>query len=301
MKRSNQLIWFPLIFICLLIGFVSCGEEQELPNQETELNLEKDTVPHTLALYVWVDQLNVRDYPSLDSTSKFKLSEGARVLYNHEKSTEEILVNLRGQDLVGPFYKIKTKSGKMGWVFSGALTDINPSVENEIEFNGDTILVWEKGISNLLLIEEISEKSLKNFGNSFGYSVIPNDDPSSMEEPNSQVIRFADKTDVSNYFYIQFEDSENKLVRTVHFEGENIPDQYGIYVGDSYEMAQEKRKGIVTRTLSNGETYASVPGSNILYRICCPEDGSDQPQYSDEETKSWTIDKIIWQRKTQKG
>lgn len=81
--------------------------------------------------YSWVENLRVRkSYP--DGEVLGMLSIYDRVFDLRERSVESITVELRGAEYTGPWMKIQTNEGLVGWVFSAALTN---SLEDSEHFD----------------------------------------------------------------------------------------------------------------------------------------------------------------------
>jgi hypothetical protein len=72
----------------------------------------------------WVDALRVRETPSLDGRQIAILFRGDRVVYLNEESANIDKVNLDAGEATGSWFKVKTKKGVTGWVFSGGLSNI---------------------------------------------------------------------------------------------------------------------------------------------------------------------------------
>lgn len=68
-----------------------------------------------------VNNLRVREQPDLNSKVISMLQEGEEVAFLGEKSDNTESVELRGQKITAAFFKIKTQSGEVGWVFGGAV------------------------------------------------------------------------------------------------------------------------------------------------------------------------------------
>jgi hypothetical protein len=72
-------------------------------------------------LYVWLNNLRVRESPDLSSEITDTLQFAEEVEYLNEISTIKTRVTIRGKKYNAPWVKIKLKSGKTGWVYSVGL------------------------------------------------------------------------------------------------------------------------------------------------------------------------------------
>jgi hypothetical protein len=132
-----------LVVASLAIFIFSCGDIEESINKTTEslenkIEEKKEKIRTKIEIkefYAWVDKLRVRAVPGLESKrqgAKFVdvLDEGEKVTFLGEKSSETFEVSLRGRTMNAPFYKVRTKNGKVGWIFAGALSSFPVDVEH---------------------------------------------------------------------------------------------------------------------------------------------------------------------------
>ncbi|OHD55192.1 MAG: hypothetical protein A2Y33_05265 [Spirochaetes bacterium GWF1_51_8] len=71
--------------------------------------------------FSWVDKLNLRDKPSLDSKVLYQFAEGEDLSYLGKKTSDTVTIELRGVKYTAPWVLVKSKTGKEGWVFAGAV------------------------------------------------------------------------------------------------------------------------------------------------------------------------------------
>ena len=129
--------------VSIAIFLFSCGDIEESINKTTDRSNEKieekkeevRTKIEIKEFYAWVDKLRVRAVPGLESKrqgAKFVdvLDEGEKVTFLGEKSSETFEVKLRGRTMNAPFYKVRTRNGKIGWIFAGALSSFPIDVEH---------------------------------------------------------------------------------------------------------------------------------------------------------------------------
>ena len=135
-----------LLVLSISIFLFCCGDlEQSIKkkNDNSTDNIEDNkeskqeirTKVEIKEFYAWVDKLRVRDVPGLESKrqgAKFidVLDEGEKVVFLGEKSSENYEVKLRGRMMNAPFYKVRTKNNKVGWIFAGALSSFPIDVEH---------------------------------------------------------------------------------------------------------------------------------------------------------------------------
>jgi len=93
-------------------------EVTEIPQKEKETTL-----------YAWVDKLRIREQPTTKSEIVAEVKEGTSFIYMNEKTDFKDRINLRGTLFNEPWLKIKTKEGKVGWVFGGAIKFYEPTVD----------------------------------------------------------------------------------------------------------------------------------------------------------------------------
>ena len=131
-----------IIVFLTFIGFVfSCkntnsseSTQQSEPNSSNKSTeaitapAEKEKAPTTL--YAWVDKLRIREQPTTKSEIVMEVKEGTSFTYLNEKTDYKERINLRGTLYNEPWLKIKTKGGKVGWVYGGAIKFYEPVVDS---------------------------------------------------------------------------------------------------------------------------------------------------------------------------
>ena len=121
----SVLVFFGGLYILKNSTSGNKSEDNNVESSNQQENEVKDNY-----YYTTVDNLSVRRYPSLDAKRISSLDEGVRVTYLGSESANVISVKLRGKQTTGPFYFIRTASGKEGWVYSGALSSTPVYVED---------------------------------------------------------------------------------------------------------------------------------------------------------------------------
>ena len=129
-----------LVVASVAIFIFSCGDIEESINKTTEsseskIEEKKEEVRTKIEIkefYAWVDNLRVRAVPGLKRKAEIVdiLDEGEKVTYLGEISPETYEVKLRGRTMNAPFFKVRTKKGKIGWIFAGALSSFPIDVEH---------------------------------------------------------------------------------------------------------------------------------------------------------------------------
>lgn len=173
----SVLVFFGGLYI---LKNTTSGNESAPNENDVEVSNDSDNEVIDNYYYTTVDNLSVRRYPSLDAKRISSLDEGVRVTYLGSESANVISVKLRGKQTTGPFYFIRTASGKEGWVYSGALSSTPVYVEDYDAivafstyggFSGDPYLEelyyslqrWEDfGIKVIFKTDNFSEVNIRN-------------------------------------------------------------------------------------------------------------------------------------------
>ncbi len=95
-------------------------EDKPLEPPPTPPSAEKD--PHPTWLYVSIEGVNVRKDPSLTSDVIDKLALYDRVLFLNERTDFTEKVNLGSMEVEEPWVKIKTRKGRVGWVYGAGVS-----------------------------------------------------------------------------------------------------------------------------------------------------------------------------------
>lgn len=134
MTKGNLRIVIIALSVLVFFGGLYILKNSTSGNKSEDYNVESSNQQENEVkdnyYYTTVDNLSVRRYPSLDAKRISSLDEGVRVTYLGSESANVISVKLRGKQTTGPFYFIRTASGKEGWVYSGALSSTPVYVED---------------------------------------------------------------------------------------------------------------------------------------------------------------------------
>lgn len=144
LRRMDWLILGLFVFSLILWGVTQCGGDEEssaegdtavadstltgaapvaaTPSSPTNASNVPETVYMERSLYVIIDSLSMRTGPYLDSTRVDYLREGQE-LYDMGEITEFAQsIRISADEIrTEPWVKVKTKKGKVGWVFGAGL------------------------------------------------------------------------------------------------------------------------------------------------------------------------------------
>jgi Bacterial SH3 domain len=118
---------FPSVFCLTLL--TACGEKKNADSTQNSIQIpqsEESTAIHVKIVTTThyksiVDDLRVRDTPDLNGKVIDKATYGTLFTDLKQKSDNEVEVELQGEKKKATFYKVKTKSGKEGWVHGAAV------------------------------------------------------------------------------------------------------------------------------------------------------------------------------------
>jgi SH3-like domain-containing protein len=114
---------FYVLALCLaLCSFWACGGKQQAAGTQDST---ATTVAPTESKEKWMvlkyDDMRLRDAPSKAGAVLATYKEGAQVLDLGERSDNEEVVELRGEQIKAKWMKVRGADGKEGWIFGGAL------------------------------------------------------------------------------------------------------------------------------------------------------------------------------------
>ena len=116
---------FLLALILLLAVLAGCKDtnSSETDTNSNDTNISNDSlapvVDNTVTVYAWVDKLRMRTAPDTKSDVVAEIPEGGAMTYLEEKTDFTQQITLRGKSYDEPWLKVKTKEGKIGWVYGG--------------------------------------------------------------------------------------------------------------------------------------------------------------------------------------
>ena len=68
-----------------------------------------------------VDQLRIRELPSLQSRVLIELSESDSLYYLNQSTISTLTLEMRGERTTSPWLKVETTMGLSGWTYGGGV------------------------------------------------------------------------------------------------------------------------------------------------------------------------------------
>ncbi|MDH3650373.1 MAG: SH3 domain-containing protein, partial [Saprospiraceae bacterium] len=121
----------------IIIIFVTCQSHDETGDITAE-NGPATLHPDTSYYRVMVNNLRLRQEPSLESSTLTMLAEGALIRYWGEHSQATVKISLRGKPIESPWYLVKF-GNQTGWVFAGALENAEDPKDDLVIIPGQRI------------------------------------------------------------------------------------------------------------------------------------------------------------------
>ncbi len=103
------------------VAQVEVEDVEVLDSKDTKSSQPLSNLKTKDLIYAWVDQLNVRDNPSIKGNVIASIDRDAAVAFTGIKSGDVETIVLRGVAYEDLWYKIVTADGQEGWVFGGAI------------------------------------------------------------------------------------------------------------------------------------------------------------------------------------
>ena len=232
----SVLVFFGGLYILKNSTSGNKSEDNNVESSNQQENEIKDNY-----YYTTVDNLSVRRYPSLDAKRISSLDEGVRVTYLGSESANVIGVKLRGKQTTGPFYFIRTDSGKEGWVYSGALSSTPVYVEDY-----EAIVVFSEYVEKLDGDE--SEYALT------AVSDLYDEIKDYLNKNNRRDIKLVLKTD--DFDEVNIRNSDGKIIDVENIRKIVKEDKYGFVM---YSSSRDKSE--VVTPVGEGEYFA-------FYKLC---------------------------------
>ena len=114
----NKFFFIMIVFIVCF--YFSCFGDDNI-DTSTMINEFTPQFNKNSTLYVWLDNFRIREKPDLSSKIVDHLQFADEVKYLGEISGIKSKITIRGITYNAPWIKIKTKGGKIGWVYSVGL------------------------------------------------------------------------------------------------------------------------------------------------------------------------------------
>lgn len=121
-----------LLFFQLIILLLACNQSSNNTTSDTSKTTEKTPKDDKTTVYSWVDNLNIRDQPSIKGAVLTSVESNQALALTESKSEKMETIVLRGVAYQDYWYKVRTPDGKEGWVFGGAIKQKEENKGNEI-------------------------------------------------------------------------------------------------------------------------------------------------------------------------
>ena len=125
---------FIILFLTLVILCFNCKDtnsaESEKTVEETTINNPVEPQNDYVTVFVWVNNLRLREKPDTKSAVLKELKEGAELQYLEQKTDFTQKVNLRGTVYDEPWLKVNSEDGTTGWVYGGAVKFYKPQIDS---------------------------------------------------------------------------------------------------------------------------------------------------------------------------
>jgi len=246
-----------LVLSVFLFLSLSCkqNEAPSIPSKSTSASKEQvKQSQEPKVLFSWLDNLNVRENPSLEAKIIAKVNPKDSLVKTGRLSDGRDIIVLRGLAYKDYWYEVETPEQKTVWVFGGAVKSYNEEKGNPpnsaLKFNFPSF-----GAYNLHNWKRVSEEISNNADATFNTSTY--------QHPSEQRKMVITKTDLGEYGYsINHEllgvNDKPILSRTVHFDNEKKTLTEEVITHNMYP----KRKA--TRTQEIGVSYLELNGRPIL-------------------------------------
>lgn len=118
------------LLICILTSCKSEPKTESSSSEKTEIVPKKETLP-PLEMLVYIDNLRIRDQPSMDGKEVAQLPENTVVRFVGEKSEHTEPIGIRGLKMDAPWLKIKTEGNVEGWAYSAGVRPKDIDADSE--------------------------------------------------------------------------------------------------------------------------------------------------------------------------
>ncbi len=130
MKQPLTLLLFLSIILSQACQSGNTDSQAADATAQNAENAEPDTY------IVTVENLRLRETPSLKGKVITTIKEGAELTYLKERSEHKDTATLRGVKYEEPWYKVKTAEGKTGWAFGGAIRAVHKTGSSTSDATG---------------------------------------------------------------------------------------------------------------------------------------------------------------------
>ncbi|EMK25270.1 hypothetical protein LEP1GSC008_2231 [Leptospira kirschneri serovar Bulgarica str. Nikolaevo] len=123
------------------------------------LQVSGESSTEVIKLFSIIDGVKIRETPQLDSNEIGKLSSSEIVSWKGEVSNNKVDGIINNNTINAPFFKIVTKNGLEGWVFSGALEKEDTNIRRKCNRSIPSSLVKESSNFRLEIDKNIGFES----------------------------------------------------------------------------------------------------------------------------------------------
>ena len=110
--------------------------------------------------------------------------------------------------------------------------------------------------------------------------------------PDYRYYEVSDSSDV--VFHIKAQDDDPKKIDILYVQSPLVTDKYGLKIGMTYEDIKRLRPALTHKTDYHFHTYMMHPDENIRYEISGDFEGPDKTDFSENEIRDWTIERLLW-------
>ncbi|MEM0991756.1 MAG: hypothetical protein AAF847_17030 [Bacteroidota bacterium] len=122
----KQLLFISLLTLLLIACEKNVNENSNVNNTNANIDLSVREIPIKKALvFASVDQLRIRELPSLESRVLTELGEGDSLYYLNARTLGTTQIRLRGELVRFPWLKVETTTGLGGWTYGGGVRFAN--------------------------------------------------------------------------------------------------------------------------------------------------------------------------------
>ena len=113
-----------IALLTLLFGACEKNVNKNSTSNTTNANIDfsvRDIPIKKALVFAAVDQLRIRELPSLKGRVLVELLEGDSLYYLNARTVNTTSIQLRGEQVNFPWLKVETTSGLTGWTYGGGV------------------------------------------------------------------------------------------------------------------------------------------------------------------------------------
>lgn len=174
-------IIFLLSFVSIFYACKNTNSDESTKNtgetSDTIVSNEVKPKKEKVQLYAWVNNLRLRQAPDTKSKVIAELKEGDKLSFLDEKTEFTQKISLRGTLYDEPWLKVETLTGKIGWVYGGAVKFYKPTIDSAPSPYDACFELQNRGHKQAAdCFSKIAEKQLRKdaryiYPNDEGYSI----------------------------------------------------------------------------------------------------------------------------------